>query len=86
MSTKIRFALLAGALVTAAACGQSPTASAVEVEARRAGGFTFGGGRAAGTEEQGATNDPSTTTCAERGGFTFGGGVVGTPDPCEEPQ
>jgi hypothetical protein len=85
MKTIIRFAVLAGALATVAACGQAPTAPATEVGERRDGGFTFGGGITEGPEDPDATNDP-TQTCASRGGFTFGGGIVAQPDPCKDPQ
>jgi hypothetical protein len=86
MKTMMRFAMLAGMVATAAACGQTPTAPTTEVGERRDGGFTFGGGRAEEEPDTTTAADPTQTCVTSRGGFTFGGGVVGQPDPCEEPQ
>jgi hypothetical protein len=77
------------ALVLAlAACGRSPTESAMTVEPRM-DGHTYGGGLAVPEPEPGpeSTGAYDTGTCDEgdEGGHTYGGGLFAPPQ-CPEPE
>lgn len=74
------------ALMFAAACMESPTASRVVVPTTDGpsydGGWTAGSGNSTASDDSGAVTGSDTATCDERGGWTAGSGNKAT-DPAQ---